>query len=233
MLGLFGPFGKKQRRLKVRNALFGDLPASQWPNSKMPTDSEPWRSFVEATALRRAGQREQAIAVYRAILAMPDLESRHYLQAWTFLREMDVVPEEETAKRVYGVIFEATVAEGLDIIAAYADGRARYFDHGGKGIVWDATDTSLAAKVTNMLEAGQLVAAQIDVWDGPRPEAPPTGQARVSILTPSGLHFGQAASEILAESPLGKTVITAATQLVQALVAKAKGGSENPNDAAV
>ena len=53
---------------------------------------------------------------------------------------------------------------------------------------------------------------------------PPAGQARMSFLTPSGLHFGQGALDALSRDPLGGRVIQLATDLMRALIAKTNAG---------
>ena len=66
------------------------------------------------------------------------------------------------------------------------------------------------------------MAALISPWEGVRPDAPPTGQVRISMLVPSGLHFGQAPFEVLIQDQMGGPVIAAAMQLMQTLIAKSE-----------
>lgn len=151
---------------------------------------------------------------------MPDLESRHYLQAWHFLRELGEQPSAVEAKQLYGVVVEVGMDEGLDIVAAYADHTARYFNYSGAAIIWERPDDSLDADVDALLGAGRIVAAQIGPWEGARPDAPDNGQVRISMLVPSGLHFGEAPFEILSRDPMGGPVISAAMRLMQGLISK-------------
>lgn len=83
-------------------------------------------------------------------------------------------------------------------------------------------DDSLHSEIEGVLQAGKAVADRIGPWEGRRPAAPPAGQARISMLTPSGLHFGQAPFETLASDQLGGVVVSATTQLMQSLIAKTK-----------
>jgi hypothetical protein len=203
----------------IRGILFGDLPFSQWPNeSSTSVDGEPWLSFISARHQLADGNQEIAKQTLRRILEMPDLESRHYLQAWHFLRESGESPTDGDAKRLYGVVVEVTLDEGLDIVAAYADHTARYLNYSGAAIVWERPDESLDQAIDSLLAAGRMVAAQIGPWEGPRPPAPPKGQVRISMLVPSGLHFGQAPFDALSGDPLGGPVIVAAMQLMQSLI---------------
>jgi hypothetical protein len=204
----------------IRDTLFGDMPASQWPSDQMyDAHSEPWRSFIRA---RDAADTATATEALRSILALPDLESRHYLQAWNALRALGVEPEEFDAKLVLGVVVEVALDEGLDIVAAYADHSARYINYSGKAIIWESPDDSLDGLIDDLLAAGQEVANHIGPWLDPRPPAPTLGDVRISMLTPSGIHFGQGPFEALAEDDLGGPPIAAATRLMSELIEKAE-----------
>jgi hypothetical protein len=210
----------------IRDILFGDLPFSQWPNgSATSVDGEPWLSFISARNQLDSANQESAKQTLRRILEMPDLESRHYLQAWHFLRELGESPTDRDAKRLYGVVVEVALDEGLDIVAAYADHTARYLNYSGAAIVWERPNESLDQAIDSLLAAGRMVAAQIGPGEGPRPAAPPKGQVRISMLVPSGLHFGQGPFDALSGDPLGGPVIAAAMQLMQSLITRTETGA--------
>ena len=111
-------FKKKPPQPEIRNVLFGDLPISQWPSETASSDAEPWRSFATARNHLNSGHTQEAVNLFRSVLAMPELESRHYLQAWHFLRESGVQPDAAVAKDLLGVVVEVALPEGLDIAAA-------------------------------------------------------------------------------------------------------------------
>ena len=210
----------------IRDILFGDLPFSQWPNqASTSVDGEPWLSFISARNQLDSANQESAKQTLRRILEIPDLESRHYLQAWHFLRELGESPTDRDAKRLYGVVVEVALDEGLDIVAAYADHTARYLNYSGAAIVWERPNESLDQAIDSLLAAGRMVAAQIGPGEGPRPAAPPKGQVRISMLVPSGLHFGQGPFDALSGDPLGGPVIAAAMQLMQSLITRTETGA--------
>ncbi len=212
---------KRRPRPQIRDVLFGDLPMSQWPSDSSPSQGEPWTSFAEARSRFDARQSSQAIEILQRVLEMPDLESRHYLQAWHFLRQAGIQPAAEIAKNVYGVIVEVDFGKGLDIIAAYADGGARYYNFSGASVIWEAPDNSLRPLIDDVLRGGNVVADRIGPWEGARPPAPPKGHARISMLTASGVHFGQAPFDVLSRDALAGPAISAAVALMQALIGKA------------
>ena len=207
--------------ITIRDTLFGDLPFSEWPRDPNVT-SEPWFSFVNARKILESGDNNSAIAILKKITELPNLESRHYLQAWHFLRQLGVNPPEDKAKIVYGVVVEVGMQNGADIVAAYTDGTARYLHHLGGGEIWERPDSSLDNQIQALLAAGQKVAQYIGPWEHERPEAPGADNVRLNMLTPSGLHFGYGGFKTLSEDPMGNAILSPATLLLQGLTSKNK-----------
>jgi hypothetical protein len=129
-------------------------------------------------------------------------------------------PPDDKAKEVHGVIVEVAMKGGVDIVAAYADHTARYFNYSGAAVIWEHPDDSLKGEIETLLDAGKNIIQNIGPWEDERPGLPPPGQARISMLTPSGLHFGQAPFNALANDEMGGPIIKAATDLMQALIKK-------------
>jgi hypothetical protein len=100
--------------------------------------------------------------------------------------------------------------------AAYGDHSARYLNHSGAAVIWDHPDGRFDADINALLGAAQSLALRIGPWEGQRPILSP-GRARLSLLTPSGLHFGEAPFDALARDPMSAPVVTAATKLVAEL----------------
>ncbi len=126
------------------------------------------------------------------------------------------------ANRVRGVVVEVGLEGGLDLLAAYADHTARYYNFSGAGVVWEHADDSIDAQIDALLACGQTICDRIGPWEGERPGPPPAGQARINLLTPSGLHFGQGPFELLSRDGLGGPALAAATALMQSLIAKTR-----------
>ncbi len=205
-----------QKQPEIRDTLFGDRPLSYW--AMISNDSEPWVSFRRAKEQLDSGDIEGATAVFRSILLMPQLESRQYLQAYRFLRELNVNPPKENEKEVLGVVVEVGMPKGLDLLAAYADHHARYYSFSGAGVVWERPNDLLDASIDELLLAAKTVLQAIGVWRGDRPPAPNRGIARINLLTPSGLHFGQDSLDILSKDRLGGPVLASAFALMQELI---------------
>lgn len=213
---MFNLFKKKEAPKPVitpRDMLFGDMPLSEWPKDENTT-GQPWETFIQARNQIDAGDKKSAIANLQKITELPELESRHYLQAWHVLRSLGVNPPADKAKIVYGVVIEVGMPKGFDLLAAYTDFHAHYLNYSGAGTIWLHPDNSLDAEIDALLKAGQVVANQIGPWEQPRPSAPTNGNVRLNMLTPSGLHFGEGGFNVLSRDPMGASLINPATELM-------------------
>ena len=92
-------------------------------------------------------------------------------------------------------------------------------------MIWESPDDTILKEIEGLLNSGKNIIYRIGPWEGIRPGEPPKGQARVNILTPSGLHFGQAPFEALANAEMGGPIISAAIQLMQVLIKKSENTS--------
>lgn len=204
-----------------REALFGDMPLSKWRGDEA---TPPWSYFAEARQHLEAKRQDEAVIALRKVIDTPFLESRHYLQAWHFLRKWGYKPSAEQALQVLGVVVEVPVQADLDIVAAYPDCTARYYNYSGAGVVWERPDTSLDADIDRLISAAEKTVRQMGPWEGPRPGPPPGNSARLTFLTPGGMCFGQGPLEVLAADQRGVEVISAATMLMFALIEKTQNG---------
>jgi len=154
---------------EVRELLFGDAPLSDWTKrAGKPETAAPWADFDVARSARANGDSAGCAAALRRVLATPNLETRHYLQAWHVLKQLGAKPEASGAKQVLGVILEVHLKAGLDTLAAYRDGSARYINHGGRLLVWEAFDSRISKLIDELLSEGQRVADVIGPWLEPR-----------------------------------------------------------------
>lgn len=203
----------------VRDTLFGDLPSEAWPpGSSELSLEEPWITFAAAREVLAAGRTDEAIDLWRAVSTMPNLESRHYAQAWHFLRQNGLQPPPEIAKTMLGVVVEVGMDRGVDLLAAYPDHTARYYNFSGRAVVWERPDDSLDAMIDALLAAGSRVLNAINPWPNPRKPAPPAGITRINLLSPAGLHFGEGPMQMIGNEPMARPTFDAATALMQELI---------------
>lgn len=134
------------------------------------------------------------------------LETRMQLLAYKLLGS--------DAKKFLAVIVEVGMEDGLDTLAAYKDGTARYINHSEKLTVWDAVTNESKQLVDDLFYHSFQVVKQIGPWDKDRLPQPGIGQVRLSFLVSDGLYFGNGPFEILERDVMAGPVIKAATDLL-------------------
>lgn len=203
----------------IRDMLFGDLPLNQWAG--VNADGMPWNLFKQAKNSLDAGHPNEAIQALRAIVATPALESRHYLQASHFLRQLgDLQPSPVT---IYGMVVEVALNGGVDLLAVYTDHTARYYNYAGGGVVLDQEDAEISARIDDVIRYGYEIVPRIGPWEGERPGAPANGYARLNMLTSHGLYFGEAPQMTLFNDPLAGKTMYAMLNIMEALINKSNG----------
>jgi hypothetical protein len=217
---------------EIRNTLFGDVALKDVVRShpKM-TLAEPWAAFKRARDLRDAGDVEGAKRELRPVLKTPELETRIFLQTWHNLRELGEKPPQDRAREVLGIVVEVGMPKGLDLVAAYRDHRARYFNYSGAGVLWERRDESLDGLIDELLTAGSVVAEAIPAWAQPRPPEPKKGNVRINLLTPSGIHLGQGPTEALNQDAMGGPILSAAYGLMKRIVELKRESGETASNA--
>jgi hypothetical protein len=203
-------------KITIRDTLFGDHSLDHWAN--INSNELPWNLFKEVKILIDKGDDEKAIEALNKITRLPDLESRHYLQAYHFLKELSAGPVKDVI--LFGVVVEVGMDEGLDLVAVYADHSARYYNYSGAGVIWERADHSIDQKIDDILLMGKDILKQIGPWNGMRPAAPANGDARINLLTSNGLHFGQGPVDALFSDPLGSKILYGMLDMMQTLSGK-------------
>ena len=156
---------------------------------------------ADAVALRNIGEGEANEARVRAL-------------AFNRLRASgDDVP----AKILLGVIIEVPLEQGLDVLAAFAEGGVRYLNQSGKVAIFEGQGHPAEALAKELIEVSQPIVNQIGPWDKER-LPPPQVNVRMSFLVSDGLYFGEGPFEALQADPLAGSLLAKATQLVQRVV---------------
>jgi len=170
----------------------------------------PWKAVFAAPPDPKALQ---------AVASNAAAETRLRVLAYNALRRMSIAP---ARKELLGVIVEVGLDGGLDTLAAYQDGRARYINHAGKIIIWEARDAQVDDKVRSLLRAAETVVQQIGPWEKPRLSPPTRGMMRLTFLVADGLYFGEGPMSALQNDPLGGQVVSSATALLVALTERVR-----------
>ena len=160
---------------------------------------------------------EPSIADLEKLLNDDEAEARTRILAANQLRSLG---KPDDSKQLFGVIVEVGLDEGLDTLAAYEDGTARYINYTGKMIVWETRTVESDGLIVDLFAAARNVVEQIGPWDGERLNRPKAGNVRLSFLVSDGLYFGEGPFELLSQDPIGGPVIGAATKLITFLVSQ-------------
>jgi len=202
---------------EIRETLFGDLSIENWCGEN--TENEPWQSFQLAKQLIEKKHNEQAIDLLTKITQMENLETRHYVQAYNFLKELGQANDKPT--ELFGVVIEVGIKKNeYDLLATYNDLTARYYNYTGAGIVWENPDNSIENEIRNVLELGKEVMNNIGPWENARPLPVKKGMVRLNLLTSKGLHFGEAPMNVMGNDPIGGGLLNASAILMKKLTEK-------------
>ena len=133
-----------------------------------------------------------------------------------------------TKKELLAVIIEVGLDDGLDVLASFNNGTARYINQTGKILVWETTADTKSNELTHYLfgKSWQII-NQIGSWDKPRKPHPTKGSTRITFLVSDGFYFGEAPTDVLFSDQLASPALTAATQLMQYLPEKSLVNSPN------
>jgi hypothetical protein len=185
--------------------------------ARLGTGAEPFQSFERARELLAAGDLPQARATLESIAVLPAMESRVRLQAWHSLREVGGQPPSSVVMDVLGVVVEVAMSDGQDFLAIYADQTAYYYNYSGAAVIWLRPDASLDKQINSVLAAARVILPLIGPWKEPRRPPPGAGNARLNILTPVGLNFGEGPLQVLDRDRNARPLLRAATGVMKKL----------------
>ena len=206
---------------EIRNTLFGDVPLAELVRAhpKVPL-TEPWASFQRARDMKDTGDEQGAREAVRKILVMPELDTRVCLQAWHTLRELGDHAPQGREKEVLGVVVEIGMPKGLDLVAAYQDHRARYFNYSGAGVLWERRDDSLDGLIDELLR-GTADCCGRGNWAVDKTEAARAEERRCAhqpAYTQREFTWGTVLFRCRNQDPMGGLILSAAFGLMKRLV---------------
>jgi hypothetical protein len=229
---MFNLFKKKEEKKeanpgelfpRLRLSYMGNMALNEWP--KEDIKEQPWSMFVNARNKLVRQHIPEAEKIYRQIIETPGLETRHYMQAWFFLRCFaKVQPSADVAKKVYGVMVEVHTSIEVISVVAYTDHTARILHSLGGGAVWEKPDHSLDEKIDAMIKAGEQAVISIPLTVVDVVPTPPKQENHVliCIVTPSGIYQGLGTGEFMSKDQYAGPILSAATNLLQDLEGKKK-----------
>lgn len=186
---------------KIYNMLFCD-DMDLFSDMKDAAETSTWNTLLSSNP---------DAELLRKIILDENSETRACMMAYRRLQEKGYPAER---RELLGVVVEVGLEDGLDVIAAYKDGTARYLNHSGKMVVWETRNRESEHIIDQLFTAGDEVVSRIGKWHNDRLPQPDVAQVRLSFLVSDGLYFGQGPFEILEKDAMGGPVIKAATQLM-------------------
>jgi hypothetical protein len=200
---------KDEATNRIYNLLFCDSLALYRANHEGSV-SGPWQVlFADRPDPKALGQ----------LAVDPNAEARIRLLAFNSLRGTGTTPK---AKQLLGVVIEVGLPGGLDTLAAYRDGTARYINQTGKLVLWDARDPAIGGKISRLMASSEKVVAKLKPWGGNRRSPPTAGNIRLTFLASDGLYFGEGPAEALQQDPMGGPVIASGLDLLLAMTGRLK-----------
>lgn len=154
----------------------------------------------------------------KKIIADQNSESRVKILAYNRLRQ---IGEKIDKKELLGVIAEVGFDRGLDVLAAFGDGTARYINQSGKMIIWETVTKESTALINNLFEKSYNVVSKIGPWHEKRRPQPKTGTVRITFLVSDGLYFGEGPTNVLFSDAMAGPALASAAELMKYLMDKA------------
>lgn len=150
-------------------------------------------------------------------------ESRIRVLAFNLLRSGN----REVPKKIHlGTIVEVTMPGGVDTLAVFSDGTARYINHSGRMVVVESGAKVFDAEIQAVLKASAPIVAAIGPWDKERLPPPTDPNMRMTFLVSDGLYFGEGPMDLMQQDPLAAPLINAATQLLLKVINESSKAGE-------
>lgn len=191
----------------IYNLLFCDNLDLYKANSKEP-NPYPWDILFSATSTDQD---------FEKIINDTSLESRMKILA---CNRQIAGGHKPSKKEILAVIVEVGLDSGLDILASFKDGTARYINQTGKMLIWETTDETSNKLTSELFLKSQDIVNKIGAWDKPRRPCPTKGNVRITFLVSDGLYFGEGPIDVLFNDLMASPALTSATQLMQYLTEK-------------
>jgi hypothetical protein len=204
-----GPYAQSEINF-IYQLLFCDDPELFRP--RPGTEPVAWHDILFAA--------QPDIAAVRELAEDEKQESRCRALAYNWLRQnRQAVP----SRILLGAIVEVPLAAGLDVLAAYTDGRIRYINGTGKLAIFESAPADIGTQAGKLIAAARAAVARIGPWEGKRLPPPVQGKARMTFLVSDGLYFGEGPLPGIDRDPIGGPILYEAGKLLQMVVDTALG----------
>lgn len=198
------PYGDEATNV-IYQLLFCDRPALFEKHHTGPLEP-PWSTLFS---------KEPDLNALNEIAEDKQQESRVRTLAFNLLR---AAGRSVTTKEYLGTIIEVRLEEGLDTLAVFADGGARYINYSGKVAVVEGKPSPFDDEVKRVIDSSKPIVAAIGPWEEERLPPPKFGHIRMTFLVSDGLYFGEGPMGAMQRDGLAGPLISAATNLLVRIV---------------
>jgi hypothetical protein len=135
---------------------------------------------------------------------------------------MSATGKKPPGKELFAVVVEVGLDDGLDVLASFQNGTARYVNYTEAITIWETVDER-SRKITNdLFQCSREIISKIGPWEKQRKPPPPYGYTRISFLVSDGLYFGEGPTNAFFADPIAAPALAAATQLMQYITAQSQ-----------
>jgi len=200
--------------------MFKKLLAALGVKLKSPSDA-PYRT-AELNSVHRMLFADEAGTLFgeapdanvvQAIAQDAAEESRVRLLAAHWLRTNGHVP---ATPQLLGVVVEVPLEEGMDTLAAYADGRVRYINHTNRVAVFEGAPAEMAGQAQVLVATA--IAAAAKAGEATTSAMPRMGQVRFTFLCQDGNRAAVGYFTAIARDELAAPVLQQAQKLLDLVV---------------
>lgn len=219
-MGLFSFFKKSSEQINTSTDPYKDTSANQiynllfcdnldlYKTNSKETNPYPWDILLSESS---------SIIDLQKVIDDSNSESRMKVLAYN--RQL-ASGHKTIRKELLAVIVEVGLDNGLDVLASFSDGTARYINQTEKILVWETTDEKSNELTKDLFLKSQNIVNQIGAWDKPRRPAPTKGNVRITFLVSDGLYFGEGPMNVLFNDQMASPALTSATYLMKYLTEK-------------
>ena len=115
-------------------------------------------------------------------------------------------------------MIELHFEKGLDVLAAYVDGRVRYLHHAEKLSIIDAPSPAIRLAADRVIDASKAIVQRIGPWEQLRLPPPKVHSVRMSFLVSDGLYFGEGLIATMQADAMAAPLLAAGTALLQVVI---------------
>jgi hypothetical protein len=198
--GPYGPYAQPGIN-QIYNLLFCDELSAY--NTRPGETPAPWQTILFSAPIS-----DDAV---RALAEDRSAESRVRILAYNLLRERGkAVPK----GKLFAVIVEMPLDNGLDVVAVFADGTIRYINQSGKLAVVEGGLAETQPVAGRMLDASQRIVSIIGPWEKQRLPPPAKPNVRLTFLVSDGLYFGEGPMSVMERDANAGPIIREALNVV-------------------